>query len=60
MRKMEKCMLAATLICGSTTVLTSCSDSNDNPVVKEKPTDYSQESILHLLDHLLRRKRGRP
>ena len=44
MRKMEKCMLAATLICGSTTVLTSCSDSNDNPVVKEKPTDYSQES----------------
>ena len=46
MRKMKKWMLAAILICGTTTVLTSCSSNDDNPVEPEtvKATDYSQKS----------------
>ena len=43
---MKKWMLAAILICGTTTVLTSCSSNDDNPVEPEtvKATDYSQKS----------------
>ena len=47
METMKKWMLAAILICGTTAVLTSCSDKNDNPVEPVKPTiiatDYSNE-----------------
>lgn len=32
MRKMKKCMLAATLVCGTTMVFTSCSSNDDNPI----------------------------
>ena len=46
MRKIEKWMLAAILICGAT-VLTSCSDNSDNPANSEsekiKATDYGNE-----------------
>ena len=46
MRKFEKWMLAAILICGAA-VLTSCSDNADNPATadsdKIKATDYSDE-----------------
>jgi hypothetical protein len=46
MRKLEKWMLAAILICGAA-VLTSCSDNADNPATadsdKIKATDYSDE-----------------
>ena len=43
MKKMKKWMLAAILFCGTTTMLTSCSDDDDNSVqhVKEMATDYS-------------------
>ncbi len=48
MEKMKKMMLAATLVCGSTAVLTSCTNSNDNPVpTPPKETgapDYSKEA----------------
>ena len=46
MSKLKESMLAATLICG-TTSLTSCIGSSDNPVSKDpksekiKATDYS-------------------
>ena len=43
MRKMKKCMLAATLVCGTTMVLTSCSDKEDNPV--EPETEYPNKKI---------------
>ena len=48
MEKLKKMMLAATLVCGSTAVLTSCTNSNDNPVPTppEEPgaPDYSKEA----------------
>ncbi len=51
MRKMKKCMLAATLVCGTTMVLTSCSDKEDNPVEPEteKAIDYSQKANWYKL-----------
>jgi len=46
MKKMKKWMLAAILICGTTTVLTSCGDKDDNPIPSNpeetEVTDYSQ------------------
>ena len=43
---MKKWMLAAILICGTTTVLTSCGDKDDNPIPSNpeetEVTDYSQ------------------
>lgn len=43
---MKKWMLAAILICGTTTVLTSCGDKDDNPIPlnpeETEVTDYSQ------------------
>jgi len=48
MEKLKKMMLAATLVCGSTAVLTSCSNNNDNsaPTPPEEPgaPDYSKEA----------------
>ena len=46
MKKLTKWMLAVILTCGTTTVLTSCSSNDDNPVEPEtvKATDYSQKS----------------
>ncbi len=48
MKKMKMWMLAAILICGTTTVLTSCSSNDDNPspVTPEKSDaiDYSQKA----------------
>ncbi len=48
MRKMNKWMLAAILICGTTTVLTSCSSNDNNPAPtepeKSDAIDYSQKS----------------
>ncbi len=48
MRKMNKRMLAAILICGMTTVLSSCISNDDNPVPtepeKSNAIDYSQKS----------------
>ena len=48
---MKKCMLAATLVCGTTMVLTSCSDKEDNPVEPEteKAIDYSQKANWYKL-----------
>ena len=48
MRKIEKWMLAAILICGTTMVLTSCSSKDDNPVPsnpesENKAPDYSNK-----------------
>ena len=47
MRKMEKWMLAAILICGTTMVLSSCINTDDNPVnsdsEKTQATDYSKK-----------------
>jgi len=44
-------MLAAILICGATTMFTSCSDKIDNPVQvnpeETVTTDYSQKSSWH-------------
>lgn len=36
---MKKCMMAAILICGSTTMLTSCSDKEDNAVTPDSEID---------------------
>jgi hypothetical protein len=48
MKKLTKWMLAVILTCGTTTLLTSCSSTNDNPAnpdsEKIKPTDYSNEA----------------
>ena len=49
MRKIEKWMLAAILICGTTMVLTSCSSKDDNPVPsnpesENKAPDYSDKN----------------
>jgi len=48
MRKLKKWMLAAILICGTTTVVTSCISNDDNPAPTEPEKsdviDYSQES----------------
>ena len=42
MRKLEKWMLAAILVCGATTVMTSCSDDNDDSSKSEiQATDYN-------------------
>ena len=51
MRKMKKCMFAAILICGTTTVLTSCSNKDDDPVEPEteKAIDYSQKANWYKL-----------
>ena len=47
MRKLEKWMLAAILICGTTMVLSSCINTDDNPVnsdsEKNQATDYSKK-----------------
>ena len=42
MRKIMNWVMAATLICG-TTVFTSCSNSDDNPIVS--PTDDSSQFV---------------
>ena len=39
MGKIKKMMLAATLVCGTTTVLTSCSDNKDNSVPKNSESE---------------------
>lgn len=46
MKKKIQWLMAVILICGATTVLTSCSSNDDNPVEPEtvKATDYSQKS----------------
>ena len=48
MKKLTKWMLAVILTCGTTTLLTSCSSNNDNPVnpdsEKIKATDYSNKA----------------
>ena len=42
---MKKCMMAATLVCGTTMALSSCSDKNDNPVPTEPETEYPNKKI---------------
>lgn len=50
MRNLKKWVLAATLICGTITVLTSCSDKDDDPVPtnpeseKSEAVDYSDKN----------------
>ena len=48
MKKLTMWMLAAILTCGTTTLLTSCSSTSDNPAnpdsEKNKATDYSKEA----------------
>ena len=57
MSKLKKSMLAATLICG-TTSLTSCVGSSDNPISKDpksekiKSTDYSKKSNWYKLPEI--------
>jgi len=57
MSKLKKSMLAATLICG-TTSLTSCVGSSDNPISKDpksekiKATDYSKKSNWYKLPEI--------
>ena len=48
---MKKCLMTATLVCGTTMVLTSCSDKEDNPVEPEteKAVDYSQKANWYKL-----------
>ena len=45
MRKVEKWMMAAILICGSTMVFTSCSDKDDDPVEPETEQDGMNKKI---------------
>ena len=45
MRKIKKCMLAATLVCGTTMGLTSCSDKEDNSVTPEPETESPNKKI---------------
>ena len=46
MRNLKKWMLAVILISGTTTMLTSCSDKDDNPAPKEfkSEVDYSDKN----------------
>ena len=44
---MKKCMLAATLVCGTTMGLTSCSDKKDNPAPTEPETEYPNKKITN-------------
>ena len=56
MSNLKKMMLAATLVCGATTALTSCSDKTDNPVpVDPEDTgapDYSKKSCWYKLPEI--------
>ena len=45
MSKMKKCMMAATLVCGTTVSLASCSDNEDNPVPAEPEIEYPNKKI---------------
>ncbi|MBQ9191502.1 MAG: hypothetical protein IJ142_07910 [Bacteroidaceae bacterium] len=47
MRKLKKSMLAATLVCGTTMGLTSCSDKQDNPAPTEPETEYPNKKITN-------------
>ena len=42
MRKMKTMVLAATLICGTTMVLTSCCDGEDTPEPTEPETEQNE------------------
>ena len=41
MKTIKKCMLAATLVCGATMALTSCSDKDDNPVTPDTEVEQN-------------------
>lgn len=53
---MKKMMLAATLVCGATTALTSCSDKTDNPAPitpeQSDAPDYSKKSCWYKLPEI--------
>ena len=56
MKTMKKMMLAATLVCGTTTALTSCSDKNDNPTPatpeQSGAPDYSKKACWYKLPEI--------
>ncbi|MBR5396070.1 MAG: carboxylesterase family protein [Bacteroidaceae bacterium] len=45
MRELKKCIMAATLVCGTTMGLTSCSSNDDNSVTPEPETEYPNKKI---------------
>ena len=56
MRKMKKWMLAAILVCGTTTGLTSCTDKNDNPTPVNPEDagapDYSKKACWYKMPEI--------
>ena len=47
MNKMKKCLMAATLVCGTTMAISSCSSKEDNPAPTEPETEYPNKKIIN-------------